>query len=88
MIGVPALMTSEEVAHEMGYADRSSVHRRISCGDVRLAACRLPGTSFRSWSRARLEAAGYLCPAVAPVLVQAPLVTPAPAYVITTWRVA
>lgn len=86
----PALLTSQEVAILLGYKGQRSLWSRVSerKGDPRLAACRLPGPAHRSWSRARLEAAGYLVPEAAPVRVDAPLVTPAPSLVIATWRVA
>jgi len=67
----PDLLTSSEVAHALGYANRSGIHLRIERGDVRLAACRLPGKAHRSWSRARLEAAGYLRAAPAAVAASA-----------------
>lgn len=85
-MGTPALLTTEELAHEMGYADRSSVHRRIETGDLRLAACRLPGNSHRCWSRARLLAAGFLTPAV-PAPPSTPAVPPA-TQTVAVWRLA
>lgn len=82
----PALLTSDEAARLMGYVDRSALNHRVSKGDVRLAACRLPGSHRRCWSRARLIAAGYLCAEPAPVQ-PAPAI-PAPVCLVATWRVA
>lgn len=82
----PDLLTSDEAARLMGYADRSAINHRVSKGDVRLAACRLPGSHHRCWSRSRLIAAGFLCAEPAPALPV--LATPAPACLVATWRVA
>ena len=84
-------MTSDELAHAMGYAGRSAVHQRIDRGDVRLAACRIPGPHRRCWSRARLIAAGLLCaePAATVSLTYAMQgAVPANVVPVATWRVA
>lgn len=86
MIGVPDLLTTPELARALGYVDRSAVHARIARGDVRLASCRLPGRCRRSWSRARLIAAGYLTQAPAPIRAADPIALPA--VVVATWRIA
>jgi hypothetical protein len=85
VIGVPDLLTTPELAHALGYVDRSAIHARIARGDVRLAGCRLPGRARRSWSRARLIAGGYLTPPAAPVCSD-PVTLPA--VVVATWRIA
>jgi hypothetical protein len=87
-MSAPALLTSDELARALGYADRSAVHNRIDRGDVRLAACRLPGSHRRCWSRSRLIAAGFLCVESAPVVTSAALPAPAPAMHVATWRAA
>lgn len=88
-MSLPALMTTPEVCYEMGYTDRTAIHCRISRGDVRLAACRLPGRAHRSWSRARLVAAGYLVAEPRPVHNDAVYdLSPAPGRAVAVWRLA
>jgi hypothetical protein len=88
-MGRPALLTSAELAIALGYADRSAIHRRIDRGDIRLAACRISGNHWRCWSRARLEAGGYLCAEVLPAVVDPqPYHLPAPAHTVAVWRIA
>lgn len=87
-MSAPALLTSDELGRALGYADRSAINQRIGRGDVRLAACRLPGNHHRCWSRSRLIAAGFLCAEPAPVVESAPLPVPAPMWRVASWRVA
>jgi hypothetical protein len=87
-VSSPALLTSDELARAMGYADRSAVRRRIDRGDVRLAACRLPGRHRRCWSRSRLLAAGILCAEPVAAAESDALPAPSPMWRVASWRVA
>jgi hypothetical protein len=87
--GVPDLLTSDEAARLLGYADRRGLWQRIM-KDHRLRDCRLKGTFRRCWSRPLLERAGYLSPPVRP---QSPAPSAdlpyAPAqHVVAVWRLA